>query len=261
MIEMAKEKKMRKAIMIFFVVVFAANLTAQTPEILVQKCVDALGGPEAVLKSQDYQAKGEIKVSMYRMELVGKLETIQKERKYWRRAEVTFGSETYVQLQAYDGEVAWMDRMGTIVDQPALNSESDADHGFHLLIQEGSRFSFGKETEIEGRKAIGIEVDVNGKITTFFVDSETFLPLEMVYKDMYFGENFTKELLERRTRYSDYRNVEGVQFPMTVTLFQEGRKLVEMHYDEVTFRPQIALAKFQRPDQKLDLRYGEERIH
>ncbi|MFQ6109663.1 MAG: DUF4292 domain-containing protein, partial [Candidatus Aminicenantales bacterium] len=153
------------------------------------------------------------------------------------------------------------DRLGTIVDQPSLNYETELAHDFPLLITESAVFSLGKEEEIEGRRAVGMDVDLEGRKTTFYIDKDSYTVLEIVYKDLFFGEKYTKEMLERRTRYEDYRRTEGVLFPMKMTVYQDGKKQVEIRFDEVSFSPEVALAKFERPDQKLDLRYSEERIH
>ncbi len=252
---------MRKSGVFFLVLLFSVNMFAQNPKEIIEKCVNVIGGEEAIKKFSDYKAKGEIKVSFMGRELTGTLESIRKGRKIWNRSEVKFGRDIFVVLQAYDGKTAWMDRMGTIVDQPSLNYETDFDHDISLLIEKEAVFLVVKEKEIEGRRAIGIEVDFKDKKTAIFIDKETYTILEMVYKDLYFGEKFTKEMLERRVRYGDYKKLDGVLFPTKKTIYQEGKKLLEFQFKEVAFNPQIALAKFQRPDQKLDLRYSEEIIH
>ncbi|TET70781.1 MAG: DUF4292 domain-containing protein [Candidatus Aminicenantes bacterium] len=252
---------MRKANIIVLILLFSLNLFGQNPEEVVEKCIDVLGGEGAAKKFSSYQAKGEMKIAMRGMELSGKLESILLDGKSWNRTELAFGQEVYTMIQAYDGKTAWMDRMGTIVDQPSLNYESDSDHGIFLLAEKDSKFSFTKEKEIDGRKAVGIEVDFKGKKTTFYIDKENSTVLEMVYKDLYFGEKYTKEMLEKRIRFADYRSIENVFFPLHMTFYQEGKKLMEFQFSEVTFKPEVSLARFKRPDQKLDLRYSEERIH
>jgi len=252
---------MKKISVFVLVLFFSISLFAQNPKEIVEKCVNALGGEEAVKKFSNYKAKGEVKISMRGMELSGKLETIQIGRNVWNRTEIKFGRDVFTMLMAYDGEAAWMDRMGTIVDQPALNYESDFDHSFALLIEKEAVFSLAREKEIEGKKVIGLEVDFKDKKTTFYIDPETYAILEMAYKDLYFGEKYTKEMLEKRVRYADYKISDGVFFPMKWTLYQKGKKLFEFQYSEISFNPEVALAKFKRPDQKLDLRYSEERIH
>lgn len=252
---------MKKTGIIFLILMFSVNVFAQDAKEIVEKCVNAFGGEAAIKKLSDYKAKGEIKVSVRGMELSGKLEAIQKGRKIWRRAEINFGGDVYVMLQAFDGQTAWMDRQGTIVDQPSLNYDTDLSHDISLLVEKDADFSLAKEKEIEGKKSVGIEVSFKDKKTTFFIDKQTNTILEMVYKDLYFGEKYTKEMLERRIKYAEYKELDGVLFPTKVTIYQRGKKLVEFQYEEVQFGPEVAFAKFQRPDQELDLRYREELIH
>jgi len=253
---------MKKISVFILIFLFTINVFAQNPKEIVEKCVSALGGEEALKKFSNYQAKGEIKLAMRGTgELAGKLDAIQSGIKSWRKVELAFGKEIYTMTQAYDGKAAWMDRLGTIVDQPTLNYESDSDHSFFLLFEKDAVLSFAKEKEIEGKRAIGVEVDFKGKKTTLFIDPETYTILEMVYKDLYFGDKFTKETLERSVRYGDYKKLDGVFFPTKMTIYQDGKKQAEFSYSEVNFNPQVAAAKFARPEQKLDLRYREEVIN
>ncbi|MFB0565762.1 MAG: hypothetical protein ACETWK_08805 [Candidatus Aminicenantaceae bacterium] len=252
---------MKKITVFIAIFLFTINIFAQSPEEVVKKCVSALGGEEAVKKFSDYKAKGEIKISMRGMEIPGKIESIIMGKKKWLRAEIVFGKDVFTILQAYDGKTAWMDRFGSIVDQPSLNYESDLDHDVSLLIEREASFSFAKEKEVDGRKAFGIEVDFKGKKTTFFIDKETYTIIEMVYKDLYFGEKYTKEMIEKKIKYENYRKIDNVLFPTKMTVYQEGKKQFEFSLSEVSFNPQVALAKFARPDQKLDLRYSEELIN
>jgi len=128
-------------------------------------------------------------------------------------------------------------------------------------LEKEAVFSFTKEKEIGGRKTIGVEVEFKGKRTTFFINQDTFTISEMVYKDLFFGEKYTKEILEKRIRFEDYEEMDGVFFPTRWTFFQKGKKQLELRYSEVTFSPEVADAIFERPDQKLDLRYYEEIIN
>jgi hypothetical protein len=252
---------MRKTAVLMIILLISVSLFAQSPKEIVEKCVSALGGEEAVWKFDDYHAKGEMKVSIYGMEVPGSVESISKGRMTWRRSEAEFMGMRMTIIQAYDGKNAWMDRRGTIVDQPSLNFESDLDHRINLLVKKDASFSLAKETEIEGRRAIGVEVDTKGKKTTFYIDADDFTVLEMVYQDLYYGESQTKEMLDKRVRFSDYREIEGVNFPMSMVVYQKGKKFIEMHFSEISFNPDVASAKFKRPDVKLDLRYRDERMN
>lgn len=236
----------------------SVGLWAQSPADTVKKCVEALGGEAGIQKSMDYSATGMLKVTFGTMEFTGKIKTIRKGRKSWARVEIKFGGNTFVMFQAYDGKTAWMDRMNTVADQPALNNESELDHNFDLLLEKDAKFTAGKATEIEGKKVTGIDVEFKGKKTTFYIDPETNLPLEIVFTDEFFGEKSIKEMLDRRTRFMDYKKVDGVPFPMRQIMYRKGKKQAEMTLDAVSFNPKVAADLFSRPDKALDLRYGEE---
>jgi hypothetical protein len=239
----------------------SVGLLAQTPKEIVSKCVNALGGEEAIKKHMDFSAEGEMKISIRMMELSGKLKMIKKQRKSWIKAEVTLGNNLFIMILAFDGKTAWMDRLNTIADQPALNFESDLDHTLSLLTEKNATFSLAKETEIEGKKVVGIDADFKGKKTTFFIDRETYLPLEIVFKDLYFGESTTKEMLEKRIRYLDIKKFSGVLFPSKMVFYEKGKKKMEVGFDKVVFNPNVSPDIFARPDQEPDLRYFEEMIH
>jgi hypothetical protein len=223
--------------------------------------VEKLGGEEAVKKYMDFSAEGKLKMSIRMMELSGEVHLIQKQRKSWNKAKVIFGSNEFIAIQAFDGKNAWMEQMGMIADQPALNSEVTLDHAITVLIEKDTVFSNAGETEIEGQKVIGINAEFKGKKTTFFIDPNTYTLLETTYEDYFFGQNETKELTERRIRHSDYKNIDGVFYPMKQVVFLKGKKLLEMVFDKVTFNPKVSEDIFNRPDRKPDLRYMEEMLY
>jgi hypothetical protein len=256
------EDTMRKTIIITLLsFLIVLGMWAQNPKEIVEKCVTAMGGEEAIKKHLDFRSEGEVKISIQMMELSGKLKMIKKEKKSWTRGEVTFGNNVFTMILVFDGKTAWMDRLGTISDQPSLNFESDLDHTLSLLTEKNATFTLDKETEIEGKKVMGINVDFKGKKTTFFIDRETYLPLEIVFKDFYFSESSTKEMLEKRIRYLEFKNLSGVLFPSKMIFFEKGKKKMEVTFDKVVFNPSISPHIFERPDQAPDLRYFEEMIH
>lgn len=234
---------------------------SQAAKEIVDKCIAALGGEEAVKKQLDFSAEGQFKISMRMMELSGEAKWIFKAPKSWNKFKVSIAGTEVTQTQAYDGKSAWMERMGTLADQPALNSESDLAHNIGLLIEKNASFSLAKETEIEGKKVVGINVEFNGKKTIFFIDRETFLPLEIVFEDYYFGETATRELLEKRIRCLEYKNITGVMFPTKTVYFLKGKRLLELAFDKVLFNRKVSADIFTRPDQAPDLRYMEEMVN
>jgi hypothetical protein len=238
------------------------GLWSQAPEAIVKKCVEALGGEEAIKKHLDFSGEGDFSLSLRGMELAGDFKLIQKDKKLWNKIKVTFAGNEVTQTMAFDGKKAWMERMGNIADQPSLNYESDQDHSLELLVEKNAVFTAAKETEIEGKKVIGIEADFKGKKTTFFIDPDTYTPMEIVYKDYYYGMmTNVKELMEKRQRLMDYKRVDGVFFPTKMITYQKGQKFMELRFNKVLFNPKVPADIFERPDQEADLRYMEEILH
>jgi len=253
---------MKKAILTIILTLMAASgLWSQTPGEIVKRCIDAMGGEETIKKSLDFKAEGDMKMTYGMMEFSGKIEAVMKNRKSWNKIKVTFQGTEIVAFMAFDGESGWMERMGTVADQPALNFESDLDHTPLLLLEKDAVFTAAMETEIEGKKVIGIDVDFKGKKTTFFIDREDHTILEIVYEDLYYGDNQVKKMMEKRIRYTDYKEFDGVFFHAGTVIYQEGKKFMEMHFDKIVFNPIVSPDIFKRPDQELDLRYIEEIIH
>lgn len=252
----------RNVLIVLLTVLISMGLWSQTPEAIVKKCVEALGGEEAIKKHLDFSGEGDFTISVRGMELAGDFKWIQKNRKFWNKIKVTFAGTEVTQTMAFDGKKAWMERMGNIADQPSLNHESDMAHSLELLLEKNATFSTTKETEIEGKKAIAIEADFKGKKTTFFIDPKTHTPIEIVFKDYYYAMmSNVKELMEKRNRLMDYKRFDGVFFPTKMVFYQKGKKFMELRFNKVAFNPKVSADIFERPDQEADLRYGEEMIH
>jgi hypothetical protein len=261
-IEIIGEDNMKKLLIIALAIgVISTGLWAQNPKDIVKKCIAKIGGEEAIKRYFDMSGEGQLSVTYGTMKLSGKIKLTQKGRKSRVRVEINLRGTPFVVLRAYDGKVAWLEQMGNISDQPALNSESDLDHTLNLLLEKDAKLTLAKSTEIEGKKVTGVEVEFKGKKTLFYFDNETFLPMEIVFKDQYFGAQNTKEMIERRSRLANYKKINNILFPMKRVDFQKGKKLMEIDFEKVVFNPAVSADIFKRPDQPLDLRYMEEMIN
>jgi len=246
----------------FFLILLAAimPLHSQDAGSIVKSCITALGGEAGISRFSDFEAEGTIKISMRGREFTGKLEWIRKMPRSWQKAEFSFGKDIYVSVGAYNGKSAYSESMGNVVDVPALNYESDLKHGTDRLLDPDALFSLVRETEIEGRPAHAVEASSPGGKTVFCIDKENFRVLEIVFEDDYFGENDTRERLEKRIRYSDYRDEAGGPFPAQITEYEKGEEKRVSRLTMIRFNPVVDNSLFERPNQKLDLRYWEEKM-
>jgi outer membrane lipoprotein-sorting protein len=246
---------------LLLVSLLAAPLPAQTPGEIAAKCVKALGGEAGIKNYSNYKAKGGLEISFGPRMFTGEATVIQKGEKYRLDFHMKIRSNVYSISTVFDGQAAWMDRRGYIADQPALNFQSDADHTPALLLEKNAHFAMTGNTEIEGKKALGIEVTFKDKKTVFYIDQTDYTLLEIAFEDIYFGDNQTKETFEKRIRYLDYKEKQGIMFPHAMAFYEKGRLKMKLLFKELTFNPTAPPALFERPDREIDLRYGEERYH
>jgi hypothetical protein len=251
---------MRKIALYAVCIALATPLLAQSPQDTVAKVLQAMGGPAAISKWRDLDAEGEFKFSFGGNEFVGKIRIVRKGPQSWSKTTLKFGSETFVVITAFDGKAAWTDRQGTVSDEPTVNNETELRHDLDLLLHGDVTWTLGTESELEGGKVSALEAERQGKKTTFWIDPITYQVREISYKDTVISEKAIKEEKEIRVRLADYKSIDGTTFATKVTNYRDGRKGSEVTLSKVTFGPSISPSFFQRPQQKVDLRYEEERI-
>ncbi len=269
---MKEIKKLQKTPLLFvlpfliYILVFcfqlslAAQTTPQEAKDIVAQCVTRMGGEAAIQNFANFKAEGDMLITFGTRQIPGKVTVIYQGEKIYNRADISFGSETMKAIRAYDGKVAWSERMGHLTDEPALNFESDARHTMALLLAKNTTYALGTTTEIDGKKVVAIEATTNDNKTTFYITTDTYTVLEIVYKDLYFGDKEIKEMIEKRISYSDYKEKDGQLFPYTWKQSLEGKSNVEFHFTQITFSPTVSPSLFTRPDEKMDLRVFEEKM-
>jgi len=236
-------------------------LLAQTPREIVDQCITALGGEEAIRNFSNFKGVGELQFFFGTHEFKGDIAIIKKGKKTLMKGEFNFGGNKMKMVRCFDGKTAWMERMGSISDQPALNDLSELDHTPLLLLEKEAAFSLGEPTEIEGKKTIGLVVNFKDKKTTFFIDQTDYTIKEIRYSDLFYGDSLNKETLEKRIRFLDYEKIAGFMFPSRMIHYQKGEKQMEFDFQEIMFDPKVTPGMFERPDQELDLRTREESYH
>ena len=87
-------------------------------------------------------------------------------------------------------------------------------------------------------------IDSKNRVTTAYFHPGTKLPL----RQSYVWRDTDRERNEEITRFSRYRNVDGVQWPYQVNRERNGRKIYEMFADTVQINQQIDEKRFAIPD-------------
>ncbi|MCP5047878.1 MAG: outer membrane lipoprotein-sorting protein [bacterium] len=228
---------------------------------IAAKCVAAMGGKTGIKNLSNFKGDGIIKASFGRRSYEGKAVFTRKGIKERLDTSISFSNSVFKTIRAYNGETAWMERRGTVSIKPALNYQSDSYHSAQQLIEMDTTFSLAGETEIDGMKHFVLETTFRYKNTTFHISQVDYTITEIVFTDRYFGSNMTKDTVERRIRYADYKETNGQLFPHTMIFTLKGKKERELSFNTVTFNPPAPGTFFDPPKQELDLRVRDEILH
>lgn len=249
---------MKYARIVLLLLAGAGSLAGQSASETAGKALQTLGGPVALARWGNFEAEGQL--INPNGSVLGAFQQVRLQQKQWARGIVRYGNETFTVIEAYDGQNSWTDFAGEVSDASSWNNEVKNQHGVDWLGDPEVAWKPVRESEIDGRKVLGLEGEKKGKQTTFWLDPETCQVIEISYKDIFISENEIKEVQEMRLRYGDYQTVAGAPFPMLQSTFTDGKKGMEMRYEKIVFNPSVSPAKFQRPSQKVDLRYREEQL-
>lgn len=236
-------------------------LWAQPEQELVKKCVAAMSGEQSLKRYMHYEGTGLVKVQFFNQNFSGTFNLVKAGEKSRLVIELDFSGEKFRWIKAYNGVAAFSDMEGDVSDLPDLNFKSDLSHSVMILVDPLTRYTLGKETEVMSRPAIAVEAELAGKKTTFYIDRQDYTVLEIAWSDMYVNENFVNELLEKRLQYENYQKIDGVFFPMKMTEYAKGQKTLELEFQTVKFAVSENPVLFERPTQKADYSYWEEKMN
>lgn len=156
--------------------------------------------------------------------------------------------------QGYDGERAWVESFGQVIDAPQqvqTAMEEERRHGLTLLLEaedEGFTLEAAEpDTAADGSILSGVKVGPadGGPLTSFYFDPKTGLVTKLSYTDTnpyQGGEAYFEGYLD------DYEESGGVLYPSRVTHYMDGVQMDEVVYESVDFQLEIADEIFAKPD-------------
>jgi hypothetical protein len=164
-------------------------------------------------------------------------------------------------ITLFSGDTGWiMDKSGvselpaTSVGEFQAALKQNIDNLLRVRArQEGTQFRWGGLGTVDLRPADWVEItDTDGQMTRVAVDRSTHLPLRnvVVTQDEELGQS-----REDVAIYTNYQPKSGVQIPMQVTRERDGRRILQVFYDDC--RPNPALAQDYFTRQALDEKYKE----
>jgi hypothetical protein len=163
--------------------------------------------------------------------------------------EVLYGDQDVVQV--CDGTSAWLQFSQSIHDTTPVIAEFKrgislfgGGWGLYEQVLAGKiGGQFIGETEIEGKKALGVAVEgAFGPLKLYF-DSTTHLLSAARYQSA--GPQGTAD---NEQRWGDYRTVEGRWFAFSTVTYRDGAKFFESTIQNLQLNPKIDQSLFAKPD-------------
>ncbi|MFQ5722590.1 MAG: outer membrane lipoprotein carrier protein LolA [Candidatus Aminicenantales bacterium] len=230
---------MKKIITVSFLSLFLMSLLTfpgfcQKPSDILEKMIEAQGGRKLLERIKDTTVSGTIEMIQFGMN--GSLTMYQKEPNKMRMDIEVMGM---VITQAFDGETAWWinPQTGSSEEMPERQAEDmkrQALGNDSLLHPEkyGITYTFKGKEQIEGKDYLVLEQTFSdGFQATLYIDPQTYL----TYKTKGTTTNQMGVEVEGETYFSDYKKVEGMMVPHTLTIYQDGEEFMKMSITEITF--------------------------
>jgi outer membrane lipoprotein-sorting protein len=234
-------------------VVGTAQAQTQTADEVVEKHLAAMGGRAALAKLDSRTATGTITVSTQGVDLSGSVEVYakapNKSRSFVRLDLSAVGAGEVTVDQRCDGKSAWVSNSmqgDREITGGQLQNMLNARFPSALLAYKEA----GAKVELLGKDKVGDRAvfvlqhtSKAGPVSRAYVDAETYLPLRNVTKidvPEAGGE------MEQTTDLGDYRAVDGVQVPFSVTN-TNAVQTVTMRLAKVEHNKPIDETMFSRP--------------
>ena len=197
---------------------------AETADEVVAKYVAARGGMEKIKAIKSVKVTGKMVMGGGAMEAPF---VQSKRRPRDSRTEFTFQGMTGVQAFDGTGDMAWsiMPFMGKKEPEAApaeetklMAEEADFDGALIDWKEKGHQIEFVGKEQVEGADAFKLKLTrKNGNIDHVYIDAETGLEVKSEGKRVVRGTE-----VETETFMSDYKEVDGIPFPFTISAGRKG---------------------------------------
>lgn len=232
---------MKKIFSLSLLVFFLLGVTvspgfSQKAADILEKMIEAQGGRKALENIKDMTISGTLE--MVQMGMSGSITMYHKEPDKMRMDMEFMGM---VITEAFDGETAWMTnpQTGSDEEMPEKGSEEMKRTAFNIgnavfLHPEkfGVTYGFKGKEKVEDKDCLLLEQTFSdGHKTTYYIDPETYL----TYKSKTMSLNQMGIEVESEQLFSDYRKVDGIMVPYSMTILQDGEEFLTMTSTNISF--------------------------
>lgn len=227
---------------------------ADAARAIVEKAIEAQGGPEKVAKLRTMRIKVEGKVTLlpdkpfpFVIEDLWRMPD-----KYKTTTTGKFEGKEFAQTQTIDGDSGWIQEGGQVRDiaKDALAEMKEQKWAEDLdrlgfLKDKSLKFSLAGETKVGGKPAVGVLIESEGhKEVKLWFDKESGLLVKREHP--VFDVTVNKEVTQEVT-FADYQEKDGVKHYTKITATRGGFPFVEGKVVEVQFFDKLDDKTFAKP--------------
>ena len=242
---------------------FAATLLLQpaaraaaddpTPEAILDKAIEALGGAEALAKAEILSWKGEGVVSLGGSDNDFKIEmTTRGVESYRSKFEGDFNGNSVEVVVVVTPEHGWISYMGMVNDMDA-DALTNARRNVMLQVVsmnptylkgDGYELKAADAVKVDGKDAPGVEVKPkDGDPFTLYFDPETGLPARLVAEVAGFGG----EEFDQQIDYLSYKEFDGIKHSVKSEVKRDGDFFQESEITEFHVLDKVEPSTFEKP--------------
>ncbi|MQY78807.1 MAG: outer membrane lipoprotein-sorting protein [Bacteroidetes bacterium] len=155
-------------------------------------------------------------------------------------------------IQVFDGENGWMinPMMGTLEPQDMdpetvkqLRSQADMDGELYNYKEKGHEVEYMGIDEMEGTEVHKIKLTrKDGDVTIYYIDADAYVVLKATGKRKVQGVE-----VEGESTFGNYKMVEGIVFPFSITSGVAGQPGAQVVIDTVILDKPVTDSLFIRP--------------
>lgn len=200
---------------LILLLVLAQFAQGQTVDEVINKHIDALGGKENLNKIQNIVMEGSLNYQGTEIAIV--ITTINNKL---NRQDITVNGMHGFDMMTDKEGWTYMPFMGQQKPEPkpaedVKENQSDLDIAGPLVdyVAKGHKAELMGKQSIDGKDCHNIKLTLaSGKVVNFFVDAASFMIARITEK-----RNINGQATDMQTDLADYKDVEGVKMPFTIT--------------------------------------------
>ncbi|MBK5283908.1 MAG: hypothetical protein JJE25_00765 [Bacteroidia bacterium] len=233
---------------IFFLFVIQTGLTsAQTADEVIAKNIQATGGKEKLASFQSMKMTSFLDMQGMKLPIIT---TVVNNKSV--RAEVTFQGMT--QISVLDGESGWyISPFQGKTEPEKMNQEmikenkeqSDLAGPLFNYKEKGNKVELVGKEEMEGTDVFKLKITKpSGDVAYQFIDASSYIVLKETKK-----QKFQDKETESETLFSNYKLVDGINFPFTVEIREAGANSGQiLTVENVEVNPKVDPTIFKMPE-------------